>query len=112
MEVIENNMCYIDTVHGTELNNVELSFKNKELQFMKLQDNIYAVCINQSGIYEIEGDTFSPYFTYPIEKNITMNNKVIYGDILIVGIYNEKIFTLSIAETDKYIELLNGFDKR
>lgn len=111
MEVTENNVCHIDVEHGTELNNVELSFKNKELQFIKVQNNIYAVCLSQNGIYQDEGDTFSPYSTYPIEKNITMNDKIIYGDILIVGIYQEKVFTLSIEEADKCIKLLKGFDK-
>ncbi len=106
MEITEDNICHIDTAHGTELNNMELSFKNTALQFMKLQNNIYAVSITTKGIYQDEGDTFSPYYTYPIEKNITIRKEAIYGDILVVGIYNEKVFTLSITEADKCIALL------
>lgn len=106
IEVTENNICYIDVEHGTELNNKELSFNNVALQFMKLQDNIYAMCLNQKGIYEIDGELFSLYDFYDIQKNITINDEVIYGDILIIGIYDENIFSLSIEETDKYIALL------
>lgn len=112
IEITENNICHIDTAHGTELNNMELSFKNTALQFLKLQNNIYAVSITTKGIYQDEEDTFSPYYTYPLEKNITMNDITIYGDVLVVGIYNKKVFTLSITEADKCIKLLNGFDKK
>lgn len=112
IEITPNNICCIDVKHGTELNNVELSFSNNALDFRQLEDNIYAVSVTTKGIYKDEGYTYSPYFTYPIENNITMNGTAIYGDILVIGIYNEKVFTLSIEETDKYIKLLNSFDNK
>lgn len=105
--ITKDNMLYIDNDIYSTLNSKEISIYNKELDFMELDPFIYAISTNTNLLTDYDEETKSS-FSSPlfINKNIKIQDKQLWGDIIIVKIVENKIYGLTEEEIDKYISLL------
>ena len=100
---INNNYLYLDSNKYSTLNGIEISMNNINLTFTDLEDNIFAISLNEKNLVDFDKQT-KWFKVSPVYKNIME----LWGDVVIIKVINNNIYELSISEVDKYIELLKN----